>query len=126
MPESDELLSPTDLHRKVHKFGLAFQRNHREAGDFPIPHVQIGNRFFYRRSSVERFLAEQEGKTAAPGAKAPEPKVPLTPGDDTLAATLAEILKTAPPSEEVRIRIAELLGADESRERPGGDLHATQ
>lgn len=105
MPESDELLSPTDLHRKVHKFGLAFQRNHRKAGDFPIPHVQIGNRFFYRRSSVEKFLAEQEGKTMAPGAKAPEP-------DDTLAAALDRIIRTAPSSEEVRIRVAELLGGD--------------
>jgi hypothetical protein len=112
MPEPDELLlSPTDLHRKVPKFGLAFQRNHRKAGDFPIPHTQIGNRFFYRLSSVERFLAgQQEAKTAASGAKAPEP-------DDTLAATLAEILKTTPTGEETRKRIAELLGADESGER---------
>lgn len=65
MPESDdELLSPTDLRRLVPKFGLAFQRNHREAGDF-IPHLSIGNRIFYRRSSVSKFLAEQEAKTAA-------------------------------------------------------------
>lgn len=64
MSEPDQLLSPTDLHRVVRKFGVAFQRNHREAGDFPIAHVVIGNRVFYRRSSVDRFLAEQEAKTA--------------------------------------------------------------
>jgi hypothetical protein len=103
MPEPDELLlSPTDLHRKVRKFGLAFQRNHREAGDFPIPHLQIGNRIFYRLSSVEKFLTQQEGKTTAPRGGA-------TKADNTLAATLAEIIKTATP-DEARIRIAVLLG----------------
>ena len=59
-------------------------------------------------------MAEQEGKTAAPGAKAPEPddttKAPLTLGDDTLTETLAKIIRTAPSSEEIRIRVAELLG----------------
>ena len=59
MSEPDELLSPTDLRRLEPKFGLQFQRNHREAGDF-VPHVRIGNRIFYRRSSVEKFLADQE------------------------------------------------------------------
>jgi hypothetical protein len=59
MPESDPLLSPQELRRKVPKFGLRFQHNHREAGDF-IPHIKIGNRFFYRLSSVEKFLAESE------------------------------------------------------------------
>ena len=59
MPEPKELLSPTDLQRREPKFGLAFQANHCKAGDFPIPHVRIGSRIFYRRASVERFLAEQ-------------------------------------------------------------------
>jgi hypothetical protein len=94
----------------VRKFGLAFQRNHRKAGDFPIEHVQIGSRFFYRRSSVEKFLAEREAQTTAPGAQAPEP-------DDSLAATLAKIIKTTPTGDQTRKRITELLGVDESGER---------
>jgi hypothetical protein len=107
MPKpDDELLSPTDLHRKVRKFGLAFQRNHRKAGDFPIPHVQIGSRSFYRRSSVEKFLAEQEAQTMAPVAQAPAPE----DTKDTLAETLAKIIRTTPTGEETRQRIAELLG----------------
>jgi hypothetical protein len=61
MPEPDELLSPKDLRRLHPKFGLQFQRNHRAAGDF-IPHLCIGNRIFYMRSSVTKFLAEQEAK----------------------------------------------------------------
>ena len=60
MSESDPILGPKDLHRKIKAFGLEFQRAHREAGDFPIPHFRVGRRIFYRLSSVERFLAEQE------------------------------------------------------------------
>ena len=63
MPESDPLLSPQELRRKVPKFGLRFQHNHREAGDF-IPHIKIGNRFFYRLSAVEKFLADREARSA--------------------------------------------------------------
>ncbi len=53
----------------------------------------------------------------APGAKAPEPKAPLTLGDDSLAATLAEIIKTTPLGDETRRKISELLGVDEPGER---------
>jgi hypothetical protein len=60
MPESDDkLITPQELRRMEPKFGLAFQRKHRAAGDF-IPHIRIGNRNFYRLSSVEKFLAEAE------------------------------------------------------------------
>lgn len=116
MSEFDPLLSPTDLRRLEPKFGVALQRKRRKAGDF-IPHIQINNRYFYRLSSVKRWLADQEVKTVAPAADAPAPK-PLTLGDDSLAETLAKIIKTAATSEEARTRIAELLGgADESGER---------
>ncbi len=73
MPKSDDaFLSPTDLHRRVNKFGLAMQRNHRKAGDFPIPHEVIGNRTYYRESDVAAFIAgQQEAKAAAPAAGAP-------------------------------------------------------
>ena len=78
------------------------------------PHLEIGpaGRVYYRRESVEAWLAEiesQETQTVAPSAGAPAPEA-LTVGDDTLAQTLARIIKTAPTSEEVRIRVAELLG----------------
>jgi hypothetical protein len=65
MPEPDELLSPNDLRRDNPRWGIQFQRTHRAAGDF-VPHIQIGSRIFYRRSSVEKFLAEQEAKAMAP------------------------------------------------------------
>lgn len=69
MPKPDDgFLSPTELHRRIEKFGPAMQRNHRKAGDFPIPHEVIGNRTYYRKSDVEAFLA---GKTVAPVAGAP-------------------------------------------------------
>ena len=61
MPESDILITPQELRRKEPKFGLTFQRKHRVAGDF-IPHIRIGNRIFYRLSSVEKFLAENEAQ----------------------------------------------------------------
>jgi hypothetical protein len=115
MPESDALLSPTDLHRRIKKFGPTFQANHRKAGDFPIEHVVIGNRIFYRKSSVEAFLAGQ-AQTAAPAADAPAPKG-LTLGDDSLAETLARIIRQGPTSEEVRTRVAQLLAGGESGER---------
>jgi hypothetical protein len=120
-------MTPMDLKRREPKLGVALQRKYRRAGGF-IPHISLGNRFFYRTSSVEKWLAEQETKTMAPGAQAPEPggtTKALTLGDDTLAEIVAKIIKTAPSSEEVRIRVAELLGgaaadecaADDSRER---------
>ena len=60
MPESDDtLITPQELRRIHPHFGLRMQRVHRVAGDF-IPHITIGNRIFYRLSSVERFLAESE------------------------------------------------------------------
>jgi hypothetical protein len=73
MPKpDDELLSPTDLHRKVPKFGLEFQRAHREAGDF-IPHIRLGSRIFYRLSSVTKFLEDQESKDGRASRCAPAP-----------------------------------------------------
>jgi hypothetical protein len=63
MPESDDtLISPQELRRMHPHFGLRLQREHRVAGDF-IPFIKIGNRIFYKRSSVNRFLqeAEQQG-----------------------------------------------------------------
>jgi hypothetical protein len=57
--ETDPLITPMELKRREPKFGLALQRKHRVVGDF-IPHIQIGNRIFYRLSSVEKFLAEKE------------------------------------------------------------------
>jgi hypothetical protein len=59
MPESDILISPEELRRMHPHFGLRLQREHRVAGDF-IPHIKIGNRIFYRLSSVEKFLADSE------------------------------------------------------------------
>jgi hypothetical protein len=59
MPEEDTLISPQELRRMHPHFGLRLQREHRMAGDF-IPHIRIGNRIFYRLSSVEKFLAESE------------------------------------------------------------------
>ena len=111
MPESDELLSPTDLHRKVNKFGLAFQRNHREAGDFPIQHVVVGKRTLYRKSGVESIPGRSKGPDCWRSAGG------LTLGDDSLAQTLDQIIKTTPMGDETRKRITELLGADEFGER---------
>ena len=60
MPETDDpLISPQELRRRHPHFGLRRQRNHRVASDF-IPHIKIGNRIFYRLSSVEKFLSESE------------------------------------------------------------------
>jgi hypothetical protein len=60
MPETDDpLISPQELRSRHPHFGLRRQRNHRVAGDF-IPHIKIGNRIFYRLSSVEKFLQEME------------------------------------------------------------------
>jgi hypothetical protein len=55
----DDLLTPADLYREHPCWGLQFQHAHRVIGDF-VPHIRIGSRIFYRRSSVERFLAESE------------------------------------------------------------------
>ena len=109
MPESNALLSPADLHRRIKKFGPTFQANHRKAGDFPIPHVVIGTRIFYRESDVTAFMAGQQQAKAA-SAPAGAPPEALTPGVDALARTLARIIKTSAGSEEVRTRITELLG----------------
>lgn len=65
--ETDPLLSPMDLKRLQPKFGLERQRRHRAAGDF-IPHISVGNRVFYRRSAVEKWLDAQEAKTSGGGA----------------------------------------------------------
>ena len=96
------------------EYGLSvdLQEKLRQEGKF-APWMKIGRRVFYVRAEFERWLDEQQAKTMAPGAKAPEP-------DDSLAATLTKIVRTASSSEEVRIRIAELLGGgadDESHER---------
>jgi hypothetical protein len=61
MSEPDPLLTPMDLKRRDNKFGVALQRKYRKAGGF-IPHIVLGNRIFYRTSSVEKWLAEQEAK----------------------------------------------------------------
>ena len=55
----DDILTPVDLHREHPRWGLQFQRAHRQRGDF-IPFVRVGNRIFYRRSSVNKFLEEME------------------------------------------------------------------
>lgn len=73
MPASDALLSPSDLHRRIKKFGLQFQANHRRAGDFPIPHEVIGTRIFYRESDVTAFLAGKAQTAVAPLACGPAP-----------------------------------------------------
>jgi hypothetical protein len=59
MPQNDTLLSPHELMRLHPHFGLRLQRERRKAGDF-IPHIRVGHRIYYRRSSVEKFLAESE------------------------------------------------------------------
>jgi len=60
MPESDDILiTPQELRLREPKFGLALQRKYRVAGEF-IPHIRLGNRIFYRLSSVEKFLSEKE------------------------------------------------------------------
>jgi hypothetical protein len=55
----DDILTPNDLYREHPCWGIQFQRAHRAAGDF-IPHLRIGSRIFYRRSVVNKFLAENE------------------------------------------------------------------
>ena len=96
------------------EYGLSvdLQEKLRQEGKF-APWMKIGRRIFYVRVEFERWLDEQQAKTMAPGAKAPAPE----DTKDTLAETLDKVIKTAPTSEESRIRITELLGADESRER---------
>lgn len=62
MPDNehpDGVLTPVELSHKYPQWGVAMQRRHREAGDF-IPHIQIGNRIYYRLSTIETFLAERE------------------------------------------------------------------
>ena len=63
---SDDLLTPADLFRENPCWGIQFQRAHRAAGDF-VPHIRIGDRIFYRRSTVEKWLAEQEAKASGGG-----------------------------------------------------------
>ena len=76
MSESDPLITPMDLKRRQPKLGVALQRKYRRAGGF-IPHISLGNRILYRTSSVEKWLADQEAKTAAPGGQAPRsPRCP--------------------------------------------------
>ena len=101
-------------------FSDSTERRGRTGGESWPPHIEIGpaGRVYYRRESVEAWLQEiesdeQQAQTAAPAADAPAPKESLTLGDDTLAETLAEIIRQGPTSEEVRTKIAELLGADE-------------
>ena len=60
----DDILTPNDLYREHPCWGIQFQRAHRAAGGF-VPHLQIGNRIFYRRSSVNKFLAENETQQQA-------------------------------------------------------------
>ncbi len=105
---SSPVFSPQELHRRVPQFGIQMQRHHRQAGDFPIPHTSVGNRIYYRRSSVDRFLAEQET----------EPK----PDTHPLDAALRAILDTAGLSDRVRTQIAELIGAGGKgpEEQPAG------
>ena len=55
----DPVLTPGDLHREQPRWTPQSQRRHRISGDF-IPFIKIGNRVFYKRSSVTRFLAENE------------------------------------------------------------------
>jgi hypothetical protein len=81
------------------------------------PVTRIGRKYYYIREELDGWLQDQHVKTAAPGARAPAPKVALTVGDDSLAATVDQIIKTTPMGEETRKRITELLGADESGER---------
>lgn len=61
---SDPLLTPTELKRMEPQLGVARQRKYRKAGGF-IPHIVLGNRIFYRTSSVGKWLAQQEAKAAA-------------------------------------------------------------
>jgi hypothetical protein len=96
------------------------QEKQRRRGEGP-PSLQIGGKYYYVREELDRWLQDQHIQTAAPAAGAPAPKVPLTLGDDSLAQTLAEIIKTAPTSEEIRIRVAELLGVDERLFDGGAD-----
>jgi len=120
---SDAVAKSTVLTRKqfMNEYGFSdsTERRGRTGGESWPPHIEIGpaGRVYYRRESVEAWLQgiesdEQQAQTAAPAADAPAPKVSLTVGDDTLAQTLARIIKTASSSEEARIRIAELLGGD--------------
>ena len=79
------------------------------------PHLRVGRKIYYFRVEFERWLEEQKAKAASAPAGAP-PEA-LTLGDDSLAATLAEIIKTTPLGDETRRKISELLGVDESGER---------
>jgi hypothetical protein len=93
------------------------QEKLRREGQF-APWLRIGRRIYVVREEWERWIEDQKVQIAAPAADAP---APLTIGDDTLAATLTTIVRTASSSEEVRVRVAELLGADEQLYAGGPD-----
>lgn len=64
MQIDDELLTPTDLSRWLHKrvATLAVERCLRR--DHP-PYIKIGRRILYRRSAVEKWLADHVVNPAA-------------------------------------------------------------
>jgi hypothetical protein len=71
---SDVVAKSTLLTRRqfMNEYGFSdsAERRGRTGGESWPPHLEIGpaGRIFYRRSSVENFLAEQEAKTHRSGA----------------------------------------------------------
>jgi hypothetical protein len=109
--DTDEIVDEWGVSKEV-------QEKLRREGQF-APWLRIGRRIYVVREEWERWIDEQKAKTASAPAGAP-PEA-LTLGDDTLAQTLARIIQTAPSPEEVRTRVAELLGADERLWDGGGN-----
>ena len=57
--DNNDIITPVGLYREHPCWGLQFQSAHRKKGDF-IPFIRVGNRIFYKRSSINKFLAEAE------------------------------------------------------------------
>jgi hypothetical protein len=114
--DDSAVLDTKDVAR-IFKIPRQTQIDLRANGHF-IPHFFAGRRVFYRKDAAVRWIkeqelkarADQEAKAAASGGPSLGLRAPLTLGDATLTATLAKIIRTEPSSEQVRIRVAELLG----------------
>jgi predicted DNA-binding transcriptional regulator AlpA len=60
----DDALRPDDLTRE-YGWPLSNQKRARRKGNFP-PCYRIGRRLYWRRSTIDAWIAEQEAKTEAP------------------------------------------------------------
>ena len=64
----DDAMRPDDLTRE-YGWPLSNQKRARRKGDFP-PGYKIGRRLYWRRSTIEAWIAEQEAETAQHGQEA--------------------------------------------------------